>query len=84
MLICQAKDKFVMQMVPISWALAIWCALSTINTPSHNLCGFCDLASKLNLVTGDEQDIYVSIVLFRNQIILRWCRVVCVAILYVT
>ena len=48
-----------------------------LNTPSHNLCGSCDLASKLNYVTGDELDIDVSIELFRNQTILRWCRCFC-------
>ena len=49
---------------------------STVNTPSHNLCGSSDLASKLNDVTGDELDIDVSIALFQNQnqTILRWCR----------
>ena len=50
----------------------------------HNLCGSCDLASKLNDVTGDEVDIDVSIALFRNQSIFRWRRVVCVAILHIT
>ena len=58
------------------------CALSTVNISYHNLCGSCDLASKLNYVTGDELDIDVSIALFRNQTILRWCHVVCVAILH--
>ena len=33
-------------------------------------------------VTGDEVDIDVSVALFLNQIILRWCRVVCVTILH--
>ena len=49
------------------------------NTPSHNLCGSCDLASKLNYVTGctgDELDTDVSIALFRNQSILRYAAVV--------
>ena len=39
--------------------------------------GSCDLASKLNYVTGDELEIDVSIELFRNQTILRWCRFLC-------
>ena len=51
-------------------------------SPSHKLCGSCDLASKLNYVTEDELDIDVSIALFRNQTILRWCRVVYLAILH--
>ena len=50
-----------------------------------DVCGSCDLASKLNYVTVSrgELDIDVSFVLFRKQTILRWCRVVCVAILHV-
>ena len=43
---------------------------STVNTHCHNLCASCDLASKLNDVTGDELDIDVSIALFRNQTII--------------
>ena len=39
----------------------------TVNTPSHNVCGSCDLASKLNDVTGDELDIDVSSELFQNR-----------------
>ena len=58
------------------------CSEHSVNTPSHNLCGSCDLASKLSYVTGDELDIDVSIALFQNQNILRWCCVVCVAILH--
>ena len=51
--------------------------LQHCKTPSHNLCGSCDLASKFNYVTGDELEIDVSIELFRNQTILRWCRCLC-------
>ena len=59
-------------------AFGVWGWIdSTVNTTSHNLCGSCDLASKLNDVTGDELDIDVSIALFRNQTILRWCRCLC-------
>ena len=35
------------------------CSEHCINTPSHNVCGSCDLASKLNYVTGDELNIDV-------------------------
>ena len=48
---------------------------------SHSLWGSCELASKVKHVTGDELDTDVSIALFRNQSILGWCRVICVAIL---
>ena len=59
-------------------AFGVWGWIySTVNTPSHNLCGSCDLASNLNDVTADELDIDVSIALFRNQTILRCCRCLC-------
>ena len=45
----------------------IWCVLSAVNTLSHNLCGSCDLASKLHYVTGDELDIGVSIALSESK-----------------
>ncbi len=44
--------------------------------------GLPSTASKLNYVSGDELDIVVSIELFWNQTILRWCHVVCVATLH--
>ena len=71
--VSQSKSKF---------TTFLWsdnCSLFTdyTNLPSHNLCGSCDLASKLSYVTGDELEIDVSIELFRNQTILRWCRCLC-------
>ena len=54
--------------------------------PSHNLCGSCDLASKLNYVTGDEPDIDVSIALFRNHItlvsLLVWIFFICLILIW--
>ena len=41
-------------------AFGVWGWIcSTVNTPAHNLCGSCDLASKINDVTdtGDELDL---------------------------
>ena len=61
----------------LSHQLSVVIDSTTVNTPSHNLCGSCDLASKLNYVIGDELDIDVSIALFRNQTTLRWCRCLC-------
>ena len=69
--ICRVRLNIHIIVIQLGWIYR------TVNTPSHNLCGSCDLASNLNDVTGDELDIDVSIALFRNQTILCWYRCLC-------
>ena len=63
------------------YSACIWCALSTVSIPSHNVCGSCDLASKLNYVTGDELDMNCFDWALSEPNRITPVSVVCVAIL---